>query len=103
MAWSTLGGVGYGALHIDGGGFNPSPHGVFILAGTDLAVQGELEGVHLLDLAPTLLQLGELEIPDTMKGRPLGERRFEPPDPPAGPLDEEELIRERLRGLGYIA
>jgi len=63
-----------------------------------------VEGVHLLDMAPTLLELGGYEIPSSMQGQSLlarltlgtaahGDRA----------ADEEELMRERLRGLGYIA
>jgi predicted AlkP superfamily phosphohydrolase/phosphomutase len=109
MAWSTVDAVGHGAIHIGGsdgslGGFNPSPHGAFILAGSNLSLHGELQGIHLLDLAPTLLQIGGCEIPEGMKGRRLAEGGFgEVEWTPSGSLDEEELIRERLQGLGYIA
>ncbi|MFO0889444.1 MAG: alkaline phosphatase family protein [Isosphaeraceae bacterium] len=79
-------------------------NGAFILAGPALPVQGALEGVHLLDIAPTLLELGGYDIPEAMRGRPLTAGRLSEVESPAtGQLDEEELIRDRLRGLGYIA
>jgi predicted AlkP superfamily phosphohydrolase/phosphomutase len=82
---------------------DPGESGSFILAASNNPLYGQVEDVHILDLAPTLLELGGYDIPETMQGkslvtgRPLveSERDFS--------LDEEELIRQRLSGLGYIA
>jgi predicted AlkP superfamily phosphohydrolase/phosphomutase len=77
--------------------------GAFILAASNSPLQGEITGAHLLDMAPTVLDLAGYEIPPSMQGRPLATR--------TGPAithdtsyspDEESLIRERLSGLGYI-
>lgn len=82
---------------------NPTRRGAFILAGSQLAPFGAIDGVGLLDLAPTLLGLAELPpLPDAA-GRNFLEGR-EPSDPSGGSteLDDDELVRDRLRGLGYI-
>ncbi|MBI4589078.1 MAG: alkaline phosphatase family protein [Candidatus Rokubacteria bacterium] len=78
--------------------------GAFILAGPDNPLLGEIEGAHLLDMAPTLLELGGYDIPRSMQGRSLvaGTARRSGGDTGLAP-DEEAIIRERLRGLGYIA
>lgn len=92
------------SLHDDGGAARDQvPQGGFILACSALPPLGPIGGVRLLDMAPTLLALAGCDIPATMPGRPLATdpRIASPADP--SPLDEEELIRERLRGLGYIA
>lgn len=103
LYWRSIGGVGYPSLHTqenDTGpdGCNHAQFGAFILAAPNNPLQGEIEGAHLLDIAPTLLELGGYDIPNSMQGRSLV----------AGQtldvmsMDEEEIIRERLSGLGYI-
>ena len=76
--------------------------GAFILAAPNNPLQGEIEGAHLLDMAPTLLELGGYDIPGSMQGCSLvsgqtlaaAESYSE---------EDEEILRERLSGLGYIA
>ena len=62
-----------------------------------------MTGAHLLDIAPTLLELAGYEIPSSMQGRSLvagqtptsaGELDYAP--------DDETIVRDRLSGLGYI-
>lgn len=103
LYWRSIGGVGYPTLHTqenDTGpdGCNHAQFGAFILAAPNNPLQGEIEGAHLLDIAPTLLELGGYDIPNSMQGRSLVAGQV------LGPLsmDEEEIIRERLSGLGYI-
>jgi predicted AlkP superfamily phosphohydrolase/phosphomutase len=109
LAWRALDGVGYATLHVQAndigaGDCTAAPFGSFILAAPHSLISGEAEGVHLLDMAPTLLELDGYEVPSSMQGQSLlahltlgtsahGDRA----------ADEEELMRERLRGLGYIA
>jgi predicted AlkP superfamily phosphohydrolase/phosphomutase len=83
---------------------NPGgPEGCFILASTSNPLQGKVEGAHLLDLAPTLLELGGYDIPSTMQGRSLVAGQAPDAIPSTGLSDEdEEILRERLSGLGYI-
>ncbi len=77
--------------------------GAFILAGPGSPLNGEIEGVHFEDLEPTLLQLGGHDIPAALTGRSLlTENRTHPEKQGQVPMTDEELIRERLSGLGYI-
>jgi len=112
LAYRSIGGVGYAAdpsirrpadltiLENDTGpdDCNHAQFGAFILASPNLPLQGEIAGARLLDLAPTLLELAGTDVPSSMQGRSLvgaavrGELT----------LYQEQIIRERLRGLGYL-
>lgn len=106
LAWRCLDDVGAPTLHArasDAGldGCAPAAHGAFVLASPGVEPIGAIDDARLLDLAPTLLQLGGYDpLPDA-RGRSLLEGRGAPPSP-AEPIDDDELVRERLRGLGYI-
>jgi predicted AlkP superfamily phosphohydrolase/phosphomutase len=109
LSWCSIGGVGYPSLYTqenDTGldSCNPAQFGSFILAASNNPLQGELQGTHLLDIAPTLLELGGYDIPMSMQGRSLAAGRLMS-ETTFGAIttDEETLMRERLRGLGYIA
>ena len=101
-------------LHLDGDrcqendtgpdGCNHAQFGSFILAAPNNPLQGEIEGAHLLDIAPTLLELGGYDISNSMQGKSLVA------DQTLGAMAgsdlsaaEEEILRERLSGLGYIS
>ncbi len=65
LAWRSVGGVGYPSLHVQEDETGPddcnhSQHGAFVLAAPGIEPLGEVEGAHLLDIAPTLLELGGL-------------------------------------------
>jgi predicted AlkP superfamily phosphohydrolase/phosphomutase len=94
--------------------------GIFIAAGPDLRSGVEVTGLRVLDVAPLMLYLMELGIPEGLDGKlPEGVitediRRKRPPAyfPPEEVLDtsvgdrqtmEDESIKERLKGLGYIS
>lgn len=105
LYWRSIGGVGYPTLHVqenDTGpdGCNHAQLGSFILAAPNSPLYGEVEGAHLLDIAPTLLELGGYDIPNSMQGTSLvsGKQLLAPGYSPS----DEELVRERLSGLGYI-
>jgi predicted AlkP superfamily phosphohydrolase/phosphomutase len=107
LAWRSIGGVGYRKLHVlenDTGpdDCNHAQFGAFILAASNSPLSGEVEGAHLLDIAPTLLELAGSEIPPSMQGTSLlgrasgaGEHGFSE--------EGEAIIRARLSGLGYIS
>jgi predicted AlkP superfamily phosphohydrolase/phosphomutase len=108
LAWRSIGGVGYPELHVQENDTGPddcnhAQFGAFILAAPGTPLQGEAEGATLLDIAPTLLELGGYDVPPSMQGRSLlaghvhGSAAGSPFEP-----DAEELIRDRLSGLGYI-
>jgi predicted AlkP superfamily phosphohydrolase/phosphomutase len=119
----------YSALVTDRPGVgDPGAHridGVFIAAGPEVAARPEpLDDASIVDVAPTVLHLAGLPVPDTMDGRvltsiltteaagrpveraPEGERW--PSDAEArfvesARADEgEDQVRERLRALGYV-
>lgn len=106
LAWRAVGSVGHAGVHVEENDTGPddcnhAQHGIFILAGPGVGRHGELVRAHLLDVAPTLLELGGYDVPSSMQGR-----SFAGVDPGAGPSstpESEERIRERLSGLGYIA
>ncbi len=92
-------------------------HGLFVLAGGGVRAAGRLEGIDIVDMAPTLLALAGVDVPAWMDGRavaavlPAGvERRtggsvVDPP--PAATLqpygvDEEREVAARLAPLGYL-
>ena len=84
-------------------GDDRSELGAFILAGPTRTLRGEIGGATLQDIAPTLLDLAGLEVPPTMQGKSLVLPDSHDSDRTARPhLDDEQLLRERLSGLGYI-
>lgn len=109
LAWRSIGGVGYGRVHVQENDTGPDDcnhalDGAFILAAGNSPLTGEIADAHLLDMAPTLLELGGYDVPDSMQGRSLpgggGGAGAERSDLSA---DAEEIIRQRLSGLGYIS
>ena len=104
LSYRSVGGVGYPELIVvenDTGpdDCNHAQFGSFILAGPRFPAVGELSGVRLLDIAPTLLELGGYDVPSSMQGRSLagGARTVE-----GLSEDGERIIRDRLSGLGYL-
>jgi len=98
-----------------------TPQGVFGASGPLIEPLGEVQGVHIADLAPTLLHLFGAPIPGELDGRVLGEllnpgwlaahpvevqaAAEEPVSVPrAGTYDpdDEARLKDRLRSLGYI-
>ena len=94
--------------------------GVFIAAGRDLKPGTEAQGLRVIDVAPLLLYLMGLSIPEGLDGRLVEDvltdeaRKQRPPTyfHPQDVLDtsggdrqtmEDESIKERLKGLGYIS
>ncbi|NPV07585.1 MAG: hypothetical protein HPY83_06435 [Anaerolineae bacterium] len=92
--------------------------GLFILAGEGIRAGHRLEGARIVDLAPTLLHLAGVAVPEDMDGQVLqgaleaGSAPAERPvyrQPPlrgrgAPETDEEyeEIVGSRLRDLGYL-
>jgi predicted AlkP superfamily phosphohydrolase/phosphomutase len=109
LYWRSIGGVGYPGLHIQENDTGPddcnhAQHGSFILAAPNNPLQGEVRGAHILDMSPTLLELGGYDIPNSMQGKSLvSGKTLSAPVEAGFSADEEEIIRERLSGLGYIS
>ena len=90
--------------------------GLLIAAGPDVREDWELAmSPSILDITPTVLHLREVPLSDRFDGEVLmdifEEERsprfdtyepFEPEDPSGTEADEEELLAERLRDLGYL-
>ncbi len=72
--------------------------GRFVLAAPNSALTGRLDGVRLADIAATLLTLASRPPLPGSQGVSLAV-----PIEPGNKAEDEEMIRERLRGLGYIA
>jgi predicted AlkP superfamily phosphohydrolase/phosphomutase len=111
LAWRSVGGVGYPKLHVQEDETGPddcnhAQHGAFVLASPGLAPQGEMTGAHLLDMAPTLLELGGYDVPGSMQGKSLVSGlavRIAAGFEGATEDDDDELVRSRLGGLGYLS
>jgi len=76
LYWRSIGGVGYATLHVQENDTGPddcnhAQFGTFVLAAPAIAPRGEVAGLRLLDIAPTLLDLVGIETPATMQGRSL--------------------------------
>ncbi|MGC8836949.1 MAG: alkaline phosphatase family protein [Anaerolineae bacterium] len=105
-----------------GAGFH-AQEGIFVAAGAGVAGPGRVEGAHIQDLAPTILHCLGLPVPTYMDGRVL-EEVFAPAIRAAHPVvftealptgipareagsvfspEDEEEIRQRLAGLGYLS
>lgn len=93
-------------------------HGVFIACGPDVPHGRSIAGARIVDLAPTLLHLMGVPVPDDMDGRVLEDALTEafrvrravarqaaaPTEQPPADFspDEQAEVEERLRALGYL-
>ncbi len=100
--WSSVGSVGHPALDVPDmlAGCHPCGPGVFVLSSPNCPLAGEYEGAHVLDLAPTLLDLAGYEIPSSMQGRSLV-AGMEKKGGSSG-SESDQIIMDRLAGLGYV-
>ncbi|MGH7566947.1 MAG: alkaline phosphatase family protein, partial [Gemmatimonadota bacterium] len=107
LAWRSIGGVGYGTVHVRENDTGPDDcnhdlFGAFVLAGPGVDRHGEIQGARLLDIAPTLLALGGYDVPEGMQGRSLLAGSASGPEEPGLNEAAEAVIRRRLSGLGYL-
>jgi predicted AlkP superfamily phosphohydrolase/phosphomutase len=110
LHWRSMGSVGYGRIHVQENDTGPddcnhSQTGAFILAAGNCPLSGQVNGAHLLDVAPTLLELAGYDVPPTMQGRSLvagGVREGNELAEHDLTDREEAIIRDRLQGLGYV-
>jgi len=111
LSWRSVGGVGYPDLHVQEDETGPddcnhSQHGAFVIAAPGSEPLGEIEGAHLLDISPTLLELAGFDIPASMQGKSLYSGQSvgaSTGQEPLWPEDEDALVRSRLGGLGYLS
>jgi predicted AlkP superfamily phosphohydrolase/phosphomutase len=81
-------------------GCTPGGPGAFVLTAPNSPLSGMYEGAHLLDMAPTLLDLAGYEIPASMQGRSLV-AGMEKKGGSTG-SNSDQIILDRLAGLGYV-
>ena len=110
LDWRSIGGVGYNeSLYVRENDTGPddcnhAQFGAFILAAPNVPAVGELQGARLLDIAPTLMEVGGYEIPESFQGRSLfGGSLAAGSGSGVVDAEGEEIIRQRLSGLGYIS
>jgi predicted AlkP superfamily phosphohydrolase/phosphomutase len=107
LYWRSIGGVGYGAIHVEENDTGPddcnhAQFGSIIVAAPKPASVGEIQGMHLLDVAPTLLELAGYDVPSSMQGRSLSSLPEPVSSIDAPNRSDEETVHRRLSGLGYI-
>lgn len=108
LYWRSIGGVGYRKLHIQENDTGPddcnhAQFGAYILAGSSCPLPG-CRDTSMLNIAPTLLELGGYEIPSSMQGKSLiSELPLEVNGEGGFSTEEEAIVKERLSGLGYIS
>ena len=107
--------VGYGQgktdnfdAEVEPQGEGYGPHGYLALAGSKLPVQGEIKGISLLNIAPTVLDILRLDTPWEMEDSSIftlaeSENLLLAFDSHADETgkDKEAAVRSRLEALGY--
>jgi len=84
------------------GADHAAPLGVFVLAAPNCPLTSEYHGAHLIDMAPTLLDLAGYEIPASMQGRSLVAGLEKKDGGESSAESDEKLLLDRLSGLGYV-
>jgi predicted AlkP superfamily phosphohydrolase/phosphomutase len=77
LAWRSVGSLGHGGIHTFSNDTGPDDanhdhHGVLIARDERLGPRGELSGVRLYDVCPTILDRLGLEVPAGLVGRVIG-------------------------------
>jgi len=77
LSWRSVGSVGIGSVHTfenDTGpdDANHSQYGIFIMGGTEMEAHRKVSGLHIMDVAPTVLNLLGLKVPEDMEGKVIG-------------------------------
>ena len=74
LSWRSVGSVGYGSYYTfenDTGpdDANHAQHGLFILRDPGREPRGEMERLHITDVAPSVLEMFDLHVPEDMEGK----------------------------------
>ena len=108
----------YGGPFVATGGHRRN--GILVATGPEIRCGAEIAGISLYDIAPTVMHLLDISVPEGLDGRVLTELlreeslakhpvHYEPEPFPPGrtkpvrlDTEDEEAVRNRLRGLGYF-
>lgn len=107
LSWRSIGTVGYPGLYVQENDTGPdacnhAQFGMFVLSAPNSPLSGMYEGARLLDIAPTLLDLGGYDIPESMQGRSLVKGMEKKKTDTMSDARAEKIIHDRLAGLGYV-
>jgi predicted AlkP superfamily phosphohydrolase/phosphomutase len=107
LSWRSIGTVGYPGLHVQENDTGPdacnhAQLGMFVLSAPNSPLSAMYEGARLLDIAPTLLDLGGYDIPESMQGRSLVGGMEKKKTDTLSDDGAEKIIHDRLAGLGYV-
>ncbi len=74
LDWRSVGSVGLGSIHTFSNDTGPddanhAQHGICILKADDLPGGKDLQGLHLMDISPTVLDWLGFDVPQSMEGR----------------------------------
>ena len=77
LSWRSVGTVGTGSIHTFENDTGPdeanhSQHGIFIMKAPEIEARGKVAGFHVMDVAPTVLNLLGLRVPEDMEGKVIG-------------------------------
>jgi ATP sulfurylase len=80
LAWRSVGSMGHGRVHTRENDIGPddanhAQGGIFIMYDPRQQGQGKVEGLQLMDVAPTVLDVFGLPIPADMQGKRIGYRK----------------------------
>ncbi len=80
LYWRSIGGLGYESLYVEENDTGPddcnhAQFGSFLLTAPEMKIHGEVEGMHLLDIAPTLLDIMGFPPGAAMQGKSLLARK----------------------------
>ena len=103
LDWRAVGSVGLNTIYTfenDTGpdDANHAEYGLIIMSGPGIPDPGEVEGMSVMDVAPTVLTLLGVEVPEDMQGKSSGSAA----EQDTYSEEEEEEVMSRLEALGYL-
>jgi predicted AlkP superfamily phosphohydrolase/phosphomutase len=80
LGWRSVGSMGHGRIHTRENDIGPDDanharQGIFILYDPHQQGQGQIEGLQIMDVAPTVLDLFGLPLPVDMQGSSVADRK----------------------------
>ncbi len=77
LTWRSVGSMGIGSIHTFENDTGPdeanhSQHGIFVMKAPEIEARGKVSGLHVMDVAPTVLHCLGLRVPEDMEGKVIG-------------------------------